>query len=563
MSEITRKRLARGTKLMPEHGFGALSSAATQLGANISADNLADAHGSFRINLQTPALGGSLFLNTGNKGERGHLMIPFVLPPPQQEFSATGQQDTGDPSYILDEIQLSFDQRAEPCAIMDPTAAGGGLMNFAQVTDAYDIRLSIKEKEMQVFAGSTTPTVPTNEVAALDIPPGFFSGANARVNPAIIGDLEVALNPYRTYVVYVEASSMALSSIDLAMVSLVISLRFKTKLKQRTTSSNQIQNLPTKHNGARTAATVTIQTPAAGSTPISSDSATGLQTNIETVDDVFLNRLRGGYGKNCDVPPSQHLLVDSCYEVIAVNLFGFSQAITTANIADLPYVGGGSHTGDTIDRRIIPIVYPLTIHHVIAVQSWATTPSTGNLMPNSANLIHEVGVGLGTGHRADAYRYQQVAYHSWNETTAGSAARRLDQIKERTGGNMAGNQDIVDMQMFQVPIVNDAGAGATRVGVGYPTASATTGTPVFCGQGITELDARSTIAQGFPAGDVAPVTKGAEQWIEVRWKFGDNVNGLGHSATYPSGTVFVGYGGFWVYLICEKNLSQPGSGGIL
>ena len=562
MSEITRKRLARGTKLMPEHGFGALSSAATQLGAQISADNLADPHGSFRINLQTAALGGALFLNTGTKGERGHLMIPFVLPPPQQEFSATGQQDTGDPSYILDEIQLSFDQRAEPCAIMDPTAVNGGLMNFAEVTDAYDIRLSIKEKEMQVFAGSTTPTVPTNEVAALDIPPGFFSGANARVNPAIIGDLEVALNPYRTYVVYVEASSMALASIDLAMVSLVISLRFKTKLKQRTTSSNSVQNLPTKHNGARTAATVTIQTPGAGSTPISSDSATGLQANIETVDDVFLNRLRGGYGKNCDVPPSQHLLVDSCYEVIAVNLFGFSQAITTSNVGDLPYVGGGSHTGDTFDRRIIPIVYPLTIHHVVAVESWATTPAVGNLRPNSPNMVHEVGVGLGTGHRSDAYRYQQVAYHSWNESPGGRAARSLDEIKERSGGTMS-NVLSPDMQLFNIPLVNDTGAGNTRIGVTYPSPVSSTGSPIFCGQGITELDARSTIAQGVPAAAATPVTKGSEQWIEVRWNFGDNVNGLGHSATYPAGTVFVGYGGFWVYLICEKNLSQPGSGGIL
>ena len=80
--------------------------------------------------------------------------------------------------------------------------------------------------------------------------------------------------------------------------------------------------------------------------------------------------------------------------------------------------------------------------------------------------------------------------------------------------------------------------------------------PFWMSSGTSE-QADRTDAVYFPmAGGGPPYTAGQEQFIEVRWKWGDRVTAGGLAgAGYGANTVFVGYGGFWVYLIGKKMLA--------
>ena len=128
MSSITRKKLARGTKLYPEQVAGPLSSAATALSGNIAPEQMQEPKSTFRVNLHVPYVD-STFWGINSAYEDVCYSIPFTLPPFQQDTDITAgtvrsipntyQYSPAAPRFYLDEISFGFDQRDEACVIAD------------------------------------------------------------------------------------------------------------------------------------------------------------------------------------------------------------------------------------------------------------------------------------------------------------------------------------------------------------------------------------------------------------------------------------------------------------
>lgn len=400
MAKITRKKLARGTKLQVDQMHGPITSTAAQISnANIVADQMSTDESTFRVNLWVPYIGSQLFqpynrvgtfvdaatVDTDaqavrtDPGERP-FGIPFILPPTQDLFSATGSagaaqfaMDKDTPTAILEEISFSFDQRAEPCAIADNFsndltsftqysshhATGGGTtaqdairqaagmwgssryqgsMDFSGL-EAYNLKLAIVSKS-QYYFGSTAQR-PEREVWSLDIPLDAYSGDHRRENPILIPDIDQAMHPYKSYafLLYCDGlhagqyvgwdntaagigawTNTALDSH--ALVSVNISMKFRQKLMTRDVHAGAevVQNIPTADNGVIDSYTLSITQPAAGD-KIEADHATsGFSTNMHKVDKVFRDKIKGGYDKEARTEPRQELAQDAGYEVIAVPL---------------------------------------------------------------------------------------------------------------------------------------------------------------------------------------------------------------------------------------------------
>ena len=117
MAKVTRTKLARGTKLTPEHTHGLLNNAATQINsANVSVEQLEAEESAFRINWYFPYLSTdfpfSLHTNVALDTKQ-KFCIPFTLPPTQDYFvaSSSGENLTRDqPQMVLEEVSFSFDQ---------------------------------------------------------------------------------------------------------------------------------------------------------------------------------------------------------------------------------------------------------------------------------------------------------------------------------------------------------------------------------------------------------------------------------------------------------------------
>jgi len=542
---ITRKLLARGVKLLREHVYDPLDDMATALGAAITYDYLKEPMAPVRMTFCIPLLDGDNYVAAATYP--GHQCIPFVLPPTSQ-FRADGKTFSGTPELVLDEVQLSFDTKRESAAVQGKSFAADGFLAYDQDT-AYDLRVSIREKRMRVF-DTGAPYVPENEVVALELPKELFLNDYAKQNPYLRTGLEKALDPYKTYVLYIDASGLDRNAgaDHYALVSLTVSLRFKCRLQNAdlyNVTTNPIQNIPTSHLGAKTPAVVTISSPAAGS-DIEADTATGVQANIEVVDDIFLERLKGGYGEHSDMPVASHISHDAAYDIIPVPMWCFGDAITKANLTRCPYFGG-VYTVPTCDRRVIPIRYPWTLHHVVVATSYAYRGGPGRA-PASANFKTQVGVSIGSLIRSDHVGYQQVAYLEW--TPADKTNYMLDAIKAVEGLVMS--IEAWDYELLHIPMVYPAATYRET----WPLTSPynRTGRPIHMARGHNVTDARTNIASAVGGAAQTPVTLGQEQFIEVRWLFQDTVLGL-NDAGYHNDTVFAGYNGSWVYLIGKKALA--------
>ena len=101
MPVITRDRLARGTRLTREAVFTPISDAAAEFNEDITQEQLATPMVPWSLPLWMPGIDGDLFLNTGDTGKRGHLFIPWTMPPLQQNFDTTAQTLVTTPEYTL------------------------------------------------------------------------------------------------------------------------------------------------------------------------------------------------------------------------------------------------------------------------------------------------------------------------------------------------------------------------------------------------------------------------------------------------------------------------------
>ena len=546
MAAVTRKLLARGIKLLREHVYTPLSSMAANLGASITYAQLKDPSAPLRITFVIPLLDGDNYVAADTYP--GHQCIPFVMPPPNPTFREDGKTFGGTPELVLDEVQLSFDTRRESAVIQGKSFAADGFMAFDQ-NDAYDLRVSIREKRMRVF-DTAAPFVPENEIVALELPKELFLNDYAKQNPYIRTGIEKAIDPYRSYTLYVDAPGLDRNggADHYALVSLTVSLRFRCRLQYADAwhvTTNPLQNIPTVHLGAKTPATVTISPPGVGSS-IEADTASGVQSNIEVVDAVFLDKLKGGYGEHSDAAVASHIWDDAAYDVMAIPMWCFGEAITKSNLDRCPYFGG-NYQLPTCDRRVIPIRYPFTLHHVVVATSYAYRAGPGRA-PTSANFKTQVGVSIGSMIRSDHVGYQQVAYLEW--TPADKVNYTLDRIKAVEGNIMS--TGVWDYELLHIPMVHPAAVYETT----WPLTSPynRTGYPIHMARGTNVTDERTDIASAVGGAAQTPVTLGLEQFIEVRWLFQDTVAGL-DDVGYHADTVFAGMNGSWVYLIGKKALA--------
>ena len=587
MSSITRKKLARGTKLYPEQVAGPLSSAATALSGNITPDQMESPKTTFRVNLNVPYVDSSYWrLSTDDCC----FSIPFVLPPFQQDIDITAgvvrttpstyKYSTSAPRFYLDEISFGFDQRDEACVIADrffdwTSADNGdhdGMMNFADITKM-NLRLAIYEHKMCYWDKFEDPANASKskeenigeELWGVEVPNIFYAGKNLRQNPLLVNDVDIELSPHTTYVFAIYAPNLAGESGDrkehYALSGIQISLKIRTDLVKRdTVSADAVQNMPTKHNGAATNASVSITTPAAASV-ITADQAGGLSQNLSTIDNVFRDKLNAGYTADAETVPNQNIQLDSGYEVIAVPMFQNKRYQTLLNNT----LGGEAYFDTSIatnqllaDRRIIPIEYPFVLHHVILAYNWqksfsqTTLTAVSQMIPESPTFKVDVGVAIGSGIESDSYTYQQVAQTSmvapdWIRTAGGSwftkcidrirtqsLETRLNQAKSTT----TGTPSWWDWELHQVSLEGTGGAGYFAQGK-----------PIFIGKGWSPAWQRNGMTGG-----AASNTSGAEQFIEVRMRMTDTADNMTASPSTGSTTLFSGYQGHWVYLIGKKTL---------
>jgi len=411
--------------------------------------------------------------------------------------------------------------------------------------------------------------------------------------------------------------------------SLNISLRFLMRPYSRDANpgGTDIQNMPTVHAGAKVGPTVTVTPPVAGDNITADSDAKGVSTNIQAIDQQFTDKLRGGYQDFSMTYPTEELKEDAGYEVITVPM-GQGFVLNRMSVRDdfpwAPYsqnmsiVGAGKTIVDYpaletpyMDRRLIPLPHSMTVHHVLLVLNYtsdrlqhpawsaATAGSGGSgvptigptqyinaTLPQDNKLYYEVGVGLVTGAPGDHFDYQQVAYLKRDSNTTAGAYQTTDaQIVDSISLDLPGcgytsatsasmTKAQFEQQILSVPLVDSA---ALSAGKGYYSDSVVTtpgagtrgdqGPPFFIGEGNTYTQARSNVGNigGVAA---APVTGGAEQYLEVRLAVAPNAGNnilnkttvgatdfLTYNTTdYGWGDIALGYGGCWVYIIGKKHL---------
>ena len=541
---VSFKRLTRGIKLLLEHFYTPLNSVRTQLLSGLTSSELKTNYSTFRLNFYIP------YVNQGAKAadddRYSSITAPFILPPPQDKFNSNNA-DIDD--YELIEMSIGFDTRSEPANLngvpSDAAHGAEGLIRTSGEPFGFTVHITEKFRDPSItFLGKPFK----NEVYKIEIPSITLSDTFRRANPHVQSDLSIPLKHDRVYLMeFVPSKTGASATSGVGMFSLHVSLKLKHKLMDRDLVGTQ--NMPT-HNGVINSPTITITTPASNSV-VTSSGATGVQTNYQAIDGLVADGLKGGYLKSGEREDDEVIKSSAGYDVIAVPLFGgysagssgpYGGAIPnmkdcTYTAANLPHSAAGAGNLRTMDRAIIPLHYPITIHHVLLAQSFASpNPQLGSARPLSAtqpNLTNEVGVGLLTGIRSDNFTVSQVAHASWTPATVGTYL--IDRSNLRFAPASPSTNFIgYAWDMLACPLVGAGGAGYV-----------TQGKPVFAATGTTPTETRSALDTG-PAG-----TLGAEQALDIRWKISDAVT---DPATVANNPVILGWPCNWVYIVCKKHL---------
>lgn len=605
MTKVTRTKLARGTKINPDHVHVPLSGIASQINSgNVDAVQLQQKQGTFRINLNFASIGAEGPFRTQDPWS-----VPFCLPPLQEYWDVTTHAPSGfvgglkqwntnqdTPQIFLDELSLGFDQRDAPAAIVsEGDFSGAGGLNTAMnecdysTLQAYDFTISLVEKSQKFFGGTDELYRADRTVFSIPLEEVLFSGLERRENPLLLSDINQAMNPYKTYAFVIHAPNLykttGMQDVNYyAFISMTISMKFRTDLVRReeydSGAGKTPQNFPTKdsHQAKRSRTAIgqaiSITSPVAGDT-ITADDAKGVNTNYELIDRVFREKMRGGYNTLGEVAGRQELDQDASYEVIAVPLMGnqICGGIIDFRAGDAPYCDHTAAEAAQViaDRRFIPIVRPLVIHHVVLAWNWqkfqtyitgggqqtTASPSRATGAPYASTFKCEVGVGALAGLRGDMRTYQSIASHTMTgpygptgEPNVGWSLNEIDRI--RIGDQSADQRTVAatgaaighwDWELHYIPIrgaANPAGGGS-----GYYS----TDKPFFLGKGWSPVSGRTNVVNS--AGSSAPLTIGQEQVIEVRMRITDPTLGLHGTNRFN----LTGYGGHYVYLICKKALT--------
>lgn len=600
MSKITRKKLARGAKLLVDHIFTPLTAAQTVLTtATVDASQREASLVPFRVNLSIPKISGAMNRVWGSDKTSPYHGIPFMLPPLQEDLQFTSDPRFGKsaepsvtaPVVILDEVSFSFDQRLEPAAITGEYSAGvapsfgvaGGL--DYENTDALEIRLSILERRPAWFDVAPTSFAPDRLVWSGIVQPIALTDGFIRLNPFVSSDINEVIDPFKCYVFVIDAPQLFRQLLgpvtkDYALNSVEVSMRFLAQAVPRD-SGAAVQNLPTRHLGVPNANLTHLAAGTTGagensSTPrplmaaspvagdeIRANDAGGVQTSMAVVDEMTRRKLQGGYKFDGDVPMLEELADTAGYSVIAVPLFNNTRwgGVVSNGWQDEPYASGGAGSS-IIDRRHIPIEASMTVHHVLFTYNWqrfthfnvaalsVQTQPTAPVVTPALKL--EIGVGIGTGVRGDNYGYQQIA----NKTLVGHLSSlnwRGDAVDLIANGNPATLPYITSGPSLPDGKWNLELHAMDIIGSGSPGLNGMTiqGAPFFIGRSTSASSDRTVV----DAGPSAPsAVAGQEQWIEVRARIGDNDPAVDIQNDYTAESMILGGGGIWVYIIGKTHL---------
>jgi len=523
------KRLTRGLKLLFSHVFTPISSVLQLLTTDgVNADDYEKEYGTFRVNINIPYV--NKFTKLKDSDRYSTITVPFILPAFQEVFDSDNSEIN---DYELIEVSISHDTRGEASRLngirKDNTVNEEGTQIHGE-GNAYTLHLMEKELDTATIDG----TAAQNEVFKLHVPEIALLDTFNRANPYVQTGISAQIRHDRSYLIeFVPEKN------EQPFFSVTVSLKLKHKLTFRDIGSD-IQNIPA-HNGAFNNTTVTAVTPASNAV-ISADNAAGVNTNMETVDAIIDRGLAGGYNRDGSRRYKQNLRSDAGYDVIAVPMFGSwsvvepastipigSSASEVAALAgDLPWSANAVGGLDSMDRAIIPLQYPMTIHHVLIAVNYTNPDRTlVSARPTQATFKNEVGVGLLQGIRAEDFAIQQVAYNEWLPADL-VPANLVDQF---ASGDSTKPSTTYLWDVLPCPLVGTGGKGYKAQGH-----------PVYAAKGQTGTTARSNIAGG------APATAGCEQALDIRWKISDTGN-----PTTINGSV-VGWPGHWVYIIGKKHL---------
>ncbi len=536
MAKITDdKKLPLGVGLEPSHVQGNLQKVADSFSASTLKDQRAQAQAPFSVSW-------CLNVTRGTVGTTEDDQIHFTLPPLQTHWDDSGlppHQVTNEqtPAVTLDSISLGFDLMNQDKSI-DASTALPSTADMGNVT----LRLFKLDND----PSTTDPPPFKTIVAEIQI---FAEDIVAQLNtknPTILRDLGLSIDRLAVY-------EWQLESADL-LLSVLIRATFLHPLEPRDTAlviGNALnggvplsaQNAPATALYNLDPGTVTLTAPAPDALIEAASATTGVQTQIETIDTVFRNKLVGGRADHLQsdvafaTDRKEQLAEDSGYFCMCVNLLKSGETggyITAANATSWQ-VATGATTNALWDRALIPITYPGTIHHVFVEMAGINEHMRKNpgTIPITTRTV-EVGVGLYRGVRtASIPTYQQVAHLS---TGIGGTTGRI--LKER---------------MWQVPLVWSS--ASTAMGKGYVDQ----GRPVYFGRQLTYDGTvnRETIADivGSSAAEAVATTQGLENFIEVRVQY---MRGSGASWVTGGGAtdLVLTNAGINVYIIGKMGLKE-------
>ena len=612
---------------------------------------------SFRLNFSIPYIGSEW---TKTNGTDKPYVVPFMLPPLQEFWDVQGLSDQDTPTLIMTEFSFSFDQRNEGCMITDQHAVPGSDWDALIATAAtpanapnlqcwdhwktntnhgkiyqqpelfttdrgLQLEFSILQKEANYYIEppSASDYHPTTEIYNIPFDMSAILAAGGSVMPYADKNLSINIDPYQTYLLGIKPINLH-SPVQLALVNINVSVKFKHVLVTRDHSgdSHTPCNLP-EHGNQKVQDTIALTVPTVNQA-IEADTNDGVNTSISTLDKVFQDKLQGGLSPGSDIGVVEHLCQDAGYEVIAIPMWNnqFNNQLTVKNViasATAPYsigsaasaaisgvnatvVGSGDldQRGPIMDRAVIPINFPMTIHHVVvAYNSFTTTINDGDIASTfpyryqqdpvptnsyeaawadggavditSVLMDHQIGIGIGTGHKGLTYGYKQICNYSGNFNTNIVDRIRMNYPASTSNttplglNKNTGLADKPEWTLNYLPLVNQTSATDRSVAPGlydYAGVKATTATaqniqntPIFVGNSWEIPDSAGKAAAPALTSYKGPtirtddqiesnLQRGTDQWIEVRWGVNGNVNW---------GRILQGYGGSWIYIIGKKH----------
>lgn len=540
MSKVDDKKLPLGVALEPSHVTGNLAGVAGNFAAEFVADQRKQAAAPFSVSWNLSEITGQ------------HKLF-FTLPPLQEHFDANRISSANTPTIVLDSISFSFDQMNQGDIIVSPT--GYPAANSGGWTD---IKVTLSKVTTNPDASSVSAVDGVPEV--VQMAELFMSGVDLTANlntrnPAILRDLSLTIDPYETYQWTINPPASPIVSCHLrASFNVVVCERDTQTLIGNSLNAGTpypAQNAPVDGLYGRDADSLTLAVPAANSVISAESATTGVQTQLEAIDAKIAQRLQAGrferFNQSVEATtsyPKEALKEDSFYFCKNVNLLKATQMIRGDNV-DGYYINQNAGVPAPAprqvlwDKAVIPIPYPMTIHHVFV--ELAGINDLIRELPGAVSLAQrrfEVGVGILYGVQADGFDYMQVAHL---ESVLSGATAAPSVLKER---------------LFPVPLVYSTHATAGPLGRGWPVP---TGRPYYAGRQYQFGAAgnRENVCLLAPASaETAPSLNGADQYLEVRVTYG--ADGTAFPSGFPTAATdfYLSEAGINVYIIGKMQLQQ-------